>query len=133
MESTDYGIRVKVKGELSEVIEKTTEALKEVGFGVLTEIDVKSTLKKKLDVDVPQQIILGACNPNFAHKAMEAEPDIGLLLPCNVVVREAGEKEFWVTAVNPAKLLSVTGRDDMRSVAEEVKEKLSSAIDSLKN
>jgi len=129
--SNNYGIRVKVKGTFEEVIERTVAALKTIGFGVLTEIDVQKTLKKKLDVDVPRQMILGACNPNFAHKAMEAEEDLGLLLPCNVVVREAGKGEFWVSAVNPLKLLSVVGRADMLPVAEEVKQKLAEAMESL--
>lgn len=129
--SNSYGIRVKVKGSFEDVIEKTVAALKTVGFGVLTEIDVKKTLKKKLDVDVPKQMILGACNPNFAHQAMEAEADLGLLLPCNVVVREPGDGEFWVSTVNPLKLLSVVGRADMLPMAEEVKQKLSGAMESL--
>jgi len=129
--ANDYGIRVKVKGDFEDVIERTVAALKTVGFGVLTEIDVKATLKKKLGVDVPKQMILGACNPNFAHQAMQAEEDLGLLLPCNVVVREAGENEYWVSAVNPLKLLSVVGRSDMLPVAAEVKQKLSGAIESL--
>jgi uncharacterized protein (DUF302 family) len=131
MESNDYGFRTKIRGSLDEVVEKTVAALKAEGFGVLTDIDVKSTLKKKLGVDVPQQIILGACNPNLAHQALTTEEDLGLLLPCNVVVREAEEGFYWVTAVNPLKLLSIAGRDDLLQVATKVKTKMKTSIESL--
>ncbi|MBU3917949.1 DUF302 domain-containing protein [bacterium] len=129
--SNDYGLRIKIKGSFSEIIEKTTAALKIEGFGVLTEIDVKKTLKNKIGVDVPEQIILGACNPNFAHQAMEMEPDLGLLLPCNVTVRYAGQDEYWVTAINPVKLLGLVGRDDLLPFAVEVKKKLENMLNSL--
>lgn len=131
MPSNDYGLRVKVKGDFNEVVEKTIAALKTEGFGVLTDINVKETLKKKIDVDVPQQVILGACNPKFAHQALEAEEDLGLLLPCNVVVREAEEGYFWVSTVNPLKLLSVAGRDDLLPVASEVKTRMQNVIQTL--
>lgn len=133
MEANDYGLRVKLEGEFAEIVEKTTEALKKEGFGVLTDIDVKSTLKKKLDVDVPQQTILGACNPKFAHQALGSEEDLGLLLPCNVVVREADPGHYWVTAVNPLKLLAIVGRDDLLPVASEVKTKMKNVIGHLSN
>ena len=129
--SNDYGLAATLSGDYEEIIEKAKEALKKEGFGVLTEIDVKQTLKKKLDVDVPKQIILGACNPNFAHQALQHEEDLGLLLPCNVVVRETGEGQFQVSAVNPLKLLSVVGRDDLMPYAVEVRNKLSNAVSSL--
>jgi uncharacterized protein (DUF302 family)/glutaredoxin len=131
MPSNDYGIRTEIEGHFEEIVEKTTAALKNQGFGVLTDINIKKTLKAKLDVDVPQQVILGACNPKFAYGALEAEADLGLLLPCNVVVREKEPGKVFVTAVNPLKLLSVAGRDDLLPVAKEVKSKLSSAISSL--
>jgi len=133
MPSNDYGLRVKVKGTFDDVVEKTISVLKTQGFGVLTHIDVKDTLKKKIDVDVPRQVILGACNPNFAHQALQAEEDLGLLLPCNVVVREAEEGYSWVSAVNPLKLLSVVGRDDLLPVAAEVKSRMKNAMETLVN
>lgn len=128
MPSNDYGLRTELKGDFDEIVEKTVLALKDQGFGVLTDINVQKTLKKKLDVEVPKQVILGACNPNFAHRALEAEEDLGLLLPCNVVVRENSDGKSLVTAVNPLKLLSVAGRDDLLPVAQTVKKKLSDAI-----
>ena len=128
MPTNNIGLHISVNGPYEAVVEQTIEALKTQGFGVLTEIDIKATLKKKIDVDVPQHIILGACNPGFAHKAVEAEPDISLLLPCNVTVRKTGENEFAVTAVNPVKLLSMVGREDMLPIAEEVQVKLETAL-----
>ncbi|MBU2511021.1 DUF302 domain-containing protein [bacterium] len=126
--SNEYGLSTLIKGTYEEVIEKTISALKTEGFGVLTEIDVKKTLKKKIGVDVPGQVILGACNPGFAHQALQAEEDLGLLLPCNIVVREVGENEYQVSAVNPLKLLSVVGRNDLLPVAAEVKTKMNNVI-----
>lgn len=131
MPANNYGLGVTMAGPYEQVVERTIEALKTQGFGVMTEIDIKATLKKKIDVDVPHHIILGACNPGFAHKATTVEPDISLLLPCNVTVRETGENEFAVTAVNPVKLLSMVGREDLLSVALEVKDKLNNAMSSL--
>jgi uncharacterized protein (DUF302 family) len=131
MKSNDYGLRVLVKGDFEQVVEKTIAALKTEGFGVLTEIDVKKTLKQKIGVDVPQQLILGACNPTLAHQAMQAEADLGLLLPCNVVVREAENGSYWVSAVDPLKLLSVVGRDDLLSIAAAVKSKMATVIETV--
>ena len=130
--SANYGISKEVEGSLEEVKAATLAALKEVGFGVLTEIDVKATLKKKLGVDVPAQLILGACNPEIAHRAMDMEPQLGLLLPCNVVIREAGEGKFLVSAIHPVKMLSLVGRPDMLPLAEKVKELLTQALENLK-
>ncbi|MCP4296035.1 MAG: DUF302 domain-containing protein [Proteobacteria bacterium] len=127
----DYGLRTILKGEFSDVRERTIEAFKKAGFGMLTEIDVKATLKKKIDVDVVPNNILGMCNPKMAHKAMTEEPDVGLLLPCNVVIREEGPNSYHVSAINPVKLFSVVGRDDMISMAREVKEMLSGAMEEL--
>jgi uncharacterized protein (DUF302 family) len=97
---------------------------------VLTEIDIKATLKKKLDVDVPAQVILGACRPPLAHAALQAEPSIGLLLPCNVVVRET-EDGTVVEAVDPQTMVAMTDNGDLQTVADEAKERLEKALASL--
>ncbi len=114
-----------------EVVDKTTLALKEEGFGILTEIDIKTTLKNKLDVDFPNYKILGACNPPFAHKALLAENKIGTMLPCNVIVRETEDGNFEVAAVDPiASMMSVENKD-LGNIADEVRKKLKKAIDNL--
>ncbi|RME04881.1 MAG: DUF302 domain-containing protein [Planctomycetota bacterium] len=129
----NYGMRVEVKGGigLEDLKAITLEALKEEAFGVLTEIDVKATLKKKLGVDVPEQLILGACNPQMAHKAMEMEPDLGLLLPCNVVIRQNSEGGYLVSAIHPLALFGVVARDDMIPLAAEVKSMLGRALEKI--
>jgi len=106
-------------------VERTREELAKEGFGVLSEIDVAATLKKKLDVDFRPYIILGACNPPLAHRALTAERDLGLLLPCNVIVY-AGDKpgESVVAAMDPVRALALTGNDDIRPIAEDVRERL---------
>ncbi len=131
MPANDFGLGITMAGPYDQVVAKTIDALKTQGFGVLTEIDIKTTLKKKIDVDIPHHIILGACNPEFAHQATTMEPDISLLLPCNVTVRETRDNQFAVTAVNPIKLLSMVGREDLLPIATEVKDKLKSALSSL--
>lgn len=103
---------------------RVREALKGEGFGVLTEIDVAATLKEKLDVDFPRYEILGACNPPLAHKALQAEPDIGLLLPCNVVVRTLDDGRTMVEAMDPVKQLSVADNPALPEMAEEVLSRL---------
>lgn len=114
-----------------EAVRKATEALAKEGFGVLTEIDVAGTLKKKLDKDVPPYRILGACNPQFAHRALEAEPQIGALLPCNVVVRvDAGGKTI-VEVMDPQAVLGLVGRKDIEPIALEVRSRLKRMLDSL--
>ncbi len=107
--------------------EAVTTALSQQGFGVLTEIDVQATMKKKLDVDIPPHVILGACNPSLAHQALQAEADIGLLLPCNVVIREDGD-ETVVAAIDPQVMFSVVDREDVAPLAAEVKERLQAAL-----
>ena len=114
-----------------DAIEKTTEALKEEGFGVLTEIDIKSTLKKKLDVDFYNYTILGACNPGFAHKALLAEDKIGAMLPCNVIVQEKEAGTIEVSAVDPAASMKAVENASLDDIAGEVRDKLKKVIDSL--
>ncbi len=117
-----------------DAVARTREALAEQGFGVLTEIDVKATLKAKIGQDMEDYLILGACNPPLAHRAVEANRQIGLLLPCNVVVRADPDHAgtVLVEAMNPGLLVEVTGEPELRPVAEEVTGKLQAAIDSLK-
>jgi uncharacterized protein (DUF302 family) len=114
-----------------DAIAKTTEELKKEGFGVLTEIDVKATLKQKIDVDFPRYIILGACNPQFAHKALISEEHIGAMLPCNVVVRENGEGRTEIFAVDPVASMSAVENAELGSVAQEVRQKLKNVIDNI--
>jgi uncharacterized protein (DUF302 family) len=126
-----YKISKVVDLTYDEALEKVTEELKKEGFGVLTEIDVKATLKEKLDVDVPKYKILGACNPPFADKALKAEPGVGLLLPCNVVVYESEAGETTVAAINAEAMLSVIGRDDVTPIAEEVNKRMHRVMDNM--
>ncbi|NNL07522.1 MAG: DUF302 domain-containing protein [Gammaproteobacteria bacterium] len=114
-----------------DAIARTTEALKEEGFGVLTEIDVKATLKAKIDVDFPKYVILGACNPQFAHKALQSEPHIGNMLPCNVVVRENESGQTEVFAVDPIASMSAVENPELGAVAEEVQQKLKAVIENI--
>lgn len=114
-----------------DAINKVTEALKEEGFGVLTEIDVKATLKKKLDVDFQRYTILGACNPGFAHKALQAENKIGTMLPCNVVVQETSDGKVEVSAVDPMASMQAIENPTLGSIAQEVQGKLKAVIEGL--
>lgn len=125
-----YGFGVKVDLPYDEAIERAKAALKEVGFGVLTEIDVKKTLKEKLGADFRRYVILGACNPPIAHQAFEKDLNIGLLLPCNVIVYEEGAGSV-VAALDPEMMMGVTGRDDLRPLADEAKGRLERALASL--
>ena len=122
---SNYGFGKQVDLPYEEAVERTREALATEGFGVLTEIDVRATLKKKLDVDFRPYVILGACNPPLAHKALSSEIDIGLLLPCNVVVY-AGDKEGTsvVQAMDPEAALALSGNAGITPLAREVKEKM---------
>lgn len=126
-----YGFSVKMSCGFDEAVEKVTEALKTEGFGVLTEIDVKATLKKKLDVDRLPYKILGACNPGLANQAITAEPDIGLLLPCNVVVREEEDKSITVGFMDPAAVLKLVDNPKVGELAQQVRAKLQKVSDSL--
>jgi uncharacterized protein (DUF302 family) len=103
--------------------------LKEEGFGVLTEIDVKETLKKKLDKDFRKYVILGACNPPYAYRSLEADLDVGLLLPCNVIIYETDDNKAYVAAINPVSALEVIHNQKLKELAEEVSEKLKRVIE----
>ena len=110
---------------------RVRDALAEQGFGILTEIDLQSTLKKKLRVDIAPQVILGACNPPLAHQALTIDREIGLLLPCNVVVRADGPDACLVQALDPQTMVQVTGRADLKSVADDAANRLRTALDQL--
>ena len=114
-----------------QAIERITQALAAEGFGVLTEIDVAATLKKKLDKDMPPYKILGACNPQFAHRALDAEPQIGALLPCNVVVRVDGAGKTWVEIMDPQAVMQLVNRPEVEAIAKQVRERLERALAAL--
>lgn len=123
-----YYISTTFNGSFEDAIQKVTEKLKEEGFGVLTEIDVKETLKKKLDVDFKKYKILGACNPNFAHKALTVEDKIGAMLPCNVIVEEHEDGRVEVSAVDPVSSMQAVDNDDLKPIAAEVRNRLEKII-----
>lgn len=125
---SDYGMRKTFAGSVDEAEEAITAALKEVGFGVLTRIDVADTLKKKLDLDRRPYLILGACNPKIASQALDMEPELGLLLPCNVVVYEDDDGSTVISVIEPEKMLSVVERKDMQPIAEKVRGLLQQAL-----
>jgi uncharacterized protein (DUF302 family) len=131
--TTDYGFTTTLNVPYEEAIEKTTAALKEEGFGVLTEIDVKATLKKKLDADFRRYIILGACNPSLAYQALQTELEIGLLLPCNVIVYETEEGQSTLSIVDPVSMLGVVESPTLDSIANEAKTRLQRVIKTLSN
>jgi uncharacterized protein (DUF302 family) len=112
-------------------IEKVTEELKKEGFGVLTQIDVKETLKKKLDVDFRKYRILGACNPHFAYEALKTEDKIGTMLPCNIIVQEHEDGKVEVSAVDPVASMMAVKNESLGGIAMQVKEKLDRVIDNL--
>jgi uncharacterized protein (DUF302 family) len=123
----EYGITIKTAGPFAETVAKVRDALREQGFGVLTEIDVRATMQDKLGAAMEDYIILGACNPPLAHRALSADRSIGLLLPCNVVVR-AGNGETVVEAMNPLVMTQVTGEPALAGVAEEAAARLRTAL-----
>jgi uncharacterized protein (DUF302 family) len=128
----DYGITIRTPVPFAEAVARVREALKAQGFGVLTEIDVRATLRDKLGQDIEDYLILGACNPPLAHRALDADRRIGLLLPCNVVVRTAGGQTV-IEALNPQIMAEVTGQPSLRPVADEATSRIRAALDSLKN
>jgi uncharacterized protein (DUF302 family) len=128
--SVSYYIATKLDMPFSAAVEATRKSLKAEGFGVLTEIDVRATLKAKLDVDFPDYLILGTCNPPLAYRALQTEERIGLMLPCNVIVRDAGNG-VEVAAIDPLASMQAVDNDALGSLGAEVREKLARVIESL--
>ena len=126
--TTTFGIRKALRATYDEALARIPEALKSEGFGVLTEIDIQSTLKQKLGVDFRRYKILGACNPPFAHEALQEDLAAGLLLPCNVVVYEGEDHRAVVMAVDPTQIVATTGNPKLGKLADKVKEKLARAM-----
>jgi uncharacterized protein (DUF302 family) len=126
-----YYFSKKLTMPFAEAVARVTEELKKEGFGILTQIDVRETLKKKLDVEFREYRILGACNPPFAYQALKAEDKIGLMLPCNVIVQESGEDTTEVAAIDPVASMSAVENDRLRSIADQVRAKLERVIDNL--
>lgn len=126
-----YYFKATVLGNFNQVIEKVTEELKKEGFGVLTEIDIKATLKMKLDVDFYNYKILGACNAPFAYKALQAEDKIGTMLPCNVIVQEREKGKIEVSAVDPAASMQAIPNETLGEIANVIREKLQNVISNL--
>jgi uncharacterized protein (DUF302 family) len=128
----DYGISIRTHIPFAEAVARVRQALKDQGFGVLTEIDVRATLRDKLGQDMEDYLILGACNPPLAHRALEADRKIGLLLPCNVVVRTAGDQTL-IEALNPQIMAEVASQPSLKPVADEATSKIRAALDSLQD
>jgi uncharacterized protein (DUF302 family) len=126
-----YALTTTVHRPFADTLAATRVSLTGQGFGVLTEIDIQATLKAKLDVDVPAQVILGACRPPLAHAALQVEPSVGLLLPCNVVVRSLDADTTVVEALDPKTMVELTGNGALSSVADEAGRRLSAALDTL--
>ena len=127
-----YHYSTQLSKPFNEVVAKVTENLKRQGFGIITSIDMKATLKEKLNIDFREYKILGACNPQFAHKALIAEPQIGVMLPCNVVVQQQNDGIVTVSAVNPMETMDRTLSPELKGVATEVSNRLRTAVDELK-
>jgi len=123
-ETKRYAFSTLLDSSYEDAIAKVRDALKEEGFGVLTEIDVKETLKKKLDQEFRRYVILGACNPPYAYQALEADLDVGLLLPCNVIIYETDDKKAYVAAINPVSALEIIKSPELEKIARKVEEKM---------
>ena len=122
--NTMYGQHISISGPFASAVNKVTAALKTEGFGILSDIDIQKAMKEKLGVDMPAYRILGACNPPLAHRALQAEPEIGLLLPCNVTVREGDNGKVNVGFLDPQLMVQLTSNPEMSSVADEAGERL---------
>jgi uncharacterized protein (DUF302 family) len=120
-----------INASFDEAIDMVTKELKDEGFGILTEIDVKATFKKKLDIDFRKYRILGACNPKMAHQAISAESKIGTMLPCNVIVQETADGKIEISAVDPVASMSAVENESLGGIAQEVRSKLKAVIDRL--
>lgn len=132
MTNSSYGLYKQIDLSYDEAVPHVTEALKAEGFGILTEIDVKATMKTKLDVDMGKYIILGACNPGLAHQALQSEQTVGLLLPCNVIVYEdEASGKAGVGILDPSMLVQVSANEGLKPIAKEARERLERVIDSL--
>ena len=127
MKITSYAITRTVDTPFAETIDRVTTALAAEGFGILTTIDVQATMKKKLDLDVAPYVILGACNPNLASKGLEIEPELGVLLPCNVIVREDGARVV-VSAMEPLAAMRLAGNEAIEPIATEARERIERAM-----